>query len=172
MTARRTARGLAAAMLLVFVAAGCGGSGDDKTTAASDPAAGAVDVARAYMTAAVGRDWERVCELTTIARRSDCHSTNPKSKTTRESGAQVGPVLLDRPPTRVHALTAHPEGWAVMVSHTVTWPGKSTTTARTALRVVPDGAGWAVDQREDVFDSDLTHAADPAVAALSRRGSR
>ncbi|MFD6879710.1 MULTISPECIES: hypothetical protein [unclassified Streptomyces] len=161
-----------AALLLMLCAAGCAGRGDDKAATAADPAAPAVERARAYMTAVLARDWTTACAMMTADRRAFCHSIHATTEPPEPGGPVIGAVTLDRAPTRAPALTAHPEGWAVMVSHTVTWPERSTTTSRTALRMVETGRTWEVEQREDVFDSDLVHAPDPAVAALSRRGSR
>ncbi|GAA3015272.1 hypothetical protein [Streptomyces fulvorobeus] len=166
MTARY--RMSAAVLLAVALAAGCTTtttSGQDKQPAAS---AAAADRARAYMRAVLASDWTTACSLMATARRGDCHDRHPTPQPPDPAGPDIGPVLLDRPPTRVPATSAHPAGWGVMVTHTVTWPGKPARASFTALRMTDAAGAWWVEQREDVADSDLTHAADPILSALSR----
>ncbi|GAA3244917.1 hypothetical protein [Streptomyces lavendulae] len=172
MSAHCAARRAGAVLLLAVLLAGCGGSSDGKTTADSDPAAGAVDGARAYMSAVLARDWERACAMMAAARQDLCRTIHATPETPEPGGPVIGPVTLDRPATRAPGLRLHPEGWAVMLSHTVAWSGRPVSTTRIALRMVAEAGQWRVDQREDVFDSDLVHAPDPAVAALSRRSAQ
>ncbi|MEV7420679.1 hypothetical protein [Streptomyces sp. NPDC089919] len=169
----RTRRaGAAGLVLLAVLAAGCtdddrGGAGG-AGGAGADPAAAAAERARAYMQAAVADDWKTACDLMAAPRRAACRGRHPVPESPEPAGPTLGPVLLDRPPTRVPATAAHPAGWAVIVSHTVTWPGEETRTTRTALRMTDEGGKWWVEQRSDVSDAELTRAADPAAAALSR----
>ncbi|WP_432017662.1 hypothetical protein [Streptomyces hydrogenans] len=79
--------------------------------------------------------------------------------------ASTGPVTPEGAAVKVAAFGDHPAGWGVLLSYTVTWPN-STSTARTAVRVVEEKGEWRVDQREDVQDGDMTHG-DPVRDALS-----
>ncbi|MEW2374245.1 hypothetical protein AB0940_33560 [Streptomyces sp. NPDC006656] len=167
-TPRRAAVALA---VLAALAAGCSGTTSGKNgtpSAAADPSAPAADRARAYMRAVVANDWVNACDLMAAARRAACHDRHPTPEPPDPSGPAIGPVLLDRPPTRVPATSEHPAGWGVITTHTVTWPGKPARTSFTALRMTEAGGTWWVEQREDVADSDLTHSGDPAASALSR----
>ncbi|WP_327267197.1 hypothetical protein OG444_40470 (plasmid) [Streptomyces sp. NBC_01232] len=170
MTARPRTAALGLA-LLAALAAGCSGTTSEKNSApppAADPSAVAADRARTYMGAVVADDWTTACDLMTAARRTACHDRHPTPEPPDPSGPAIGPVLLDRPPTRVPATSDHPAGWGVITTHTVTWPGKPARTSFTALRMTEAGGTWWVEQREDVADTDLTHSADPAASALSR----
>ncbi|UUY52756.1 hypothetical protein NRK68_36490 (plasmid) [Streptomyces yangpuensis] len=169
-----TARPRTAALglvLLAALAAGCSGTTSEKNTdptPAADPSATAADRARTYMRAVVADDWTTACNLMSAAERTPCHGRHPTPEPADPSGPAIGPVLLDRPPTRVPATSNHPAGWGVITTHTVTWPGKPARTSYTALRMTEAGGTWWVEQREDVADSDLTYSGDPAASALGR----
>ena len=60
-----------------------------------------------------------------------------------DSPVTAGDVLA------IAATGQHPAGYGVFLSFTVTWPGKPADTDRRALRLVPEGGGWVVDQHED-----------------------
>nr|WSX47573.1 hypothetical protein OG409_00405 [Streptomyces sp. NBC_00974]WSX54283.1 hypothetical protein OG409_38505 [Streptomyces sp. NBC_00974] len=159
-----------ALVLLAVLAAGCSTAttGKNGETAAADPSAAAADRARSYMRAVVADDWTTACSLMSGEQRPGCYERHPVPETPEPDGPALGPVLLDRPPTRVPGTAAHPDGWGVIVSYTVAWPGKTTRTERIALRMTDAAGEWWVDQREDVADSDLTAPEDPALSALSR----
>ncbi|MFD8633744.1 hypothetical protein [Streptomyces sp. NPDC059533] len=169
MTARlRT--GAVGLVLLAALAAGCSGAGDTKNGApAADPAAGAVEGARTYMSAVVADDWVTACGLTVAVERGQCRSFHPTPEPSDPSGPAIGPVLIDRPAVQVPATSRYPAGWGVMTTHTVTWPGKPARTSFVALRMTRESGGWWVAQSEDVADSDLTAPVDAVLAALSRR---
>ncbi|MET9468013.1 hypothetical protein ABZY44_25080 [Streptomyces sp. NPDC006544] len=80
------------------------------------------------------------------AERTACDDRHPVPETPDPDGPAIGPVLLDRPPVQVPAICAHPAGWGVIVSHTVTWPGKPPRTSFTALRMTGDAGAWWVEQ--------------------------
>ncbi|MFD9819068.1 hypothetical protein [Streptomyces violascens] len=96
--------------------------------------------------------------------------STPKPRATRTTGgperADTGPVNAS-PADLVQAPATgdHPAGWGVLVTYTVTWPGKPTTTERNALRLVDEGGTWRVDQHEDVQAGDEGHGS-PVLAAL------
>ncbi|MFE2879226.1 hypothetical protein ACFXG6_32780 [Streptomyces roseus] len=169
-----TARPRTAALglvLLAALAAGCSGTTSEKNTEptpAADPSAAAADRARTYMEAVIADDWTTACDLMAAARAAACHGRHPTPEPPDPSGPAIGPVLLDRPPTRVPATSDHPAGWGVITTHTVTWPGKPARASYTALRMTEAGGTWWVEQREDVADSDLTYSGDPAASALGR----
>ncbi|WP_407841403.1 hypothetical protein ACE1OC_41270 [Streptomyces sp. DSM 116496] len=156
--------------LLAALAAGCSTTttGKNGGTTSVDPSAAAADRARSYMRAVVADDWSTACSLMSAEQRTACHERHPVAETPDPDGPALGPVLLDRPPIRVPGTSVHPDGWGVIVSYTVAWPGKRTLTERIALRMTDAAGEWWVDQREDVADSDLTAPEDPALAALAR----
>ncbi|WP_331720122.1 hypothetical protein OG762_51740 (plasmid) [Streptomyces sp. NBC_01136] len=88
------------------------------------------------------------------------------------SSTPSGPDRADTGPVKasdlveVPASGAHPAGYGVLVSYTVTWPGKESTTTRRALRLVDEGGAWLVDQHEDIQEGDLGHGS-PVRTALS-----
>jgi hypothetical protein len=88
-----------------------------------------------------------------------------KTATTGPDRASTGPVTASGKPVKVPAAGDHPAGYGVLLTYTVTWPD-DTSTSRKAVRVVPVGGAWRVDQREDVQDGDMGHG-DPITAALS-----
>ncbi|MDO0939234.1 hypothetical protein QQY66_48910 [Streptomyces sp. DG2A-72] len=88
------------------------------------------------------------------------------------SSTPSGPDRADTGPVKVSDLVevpasgAHPSGYGVLVSYTVTWPGKESTTTRRALRLVDEGGAWLVDQHEDIQEGDEGHGS-PVRTALS-----
>ncbi|MGW3377411.1 hypothetical protein [Streptomyces hydrogenans] len=79
--------------------------------------------------------------------------------------ATTGPVTVQGAAVDVAAAGDHPAGYGVLLTHTVTWPGKPASTSRTALRVVAEGDTWRIDQHEDIQDGDM-RGGDPIRAAL------
>ncbi|MGC5401903.1 hypothetical protein ACPXCP_39955 [Streptomyces sp. DT20] len=74
----------------------------------------------------------------------------------RGTRAAAGPDRADTGPVSatgarpVPAAGEHPAGYAVLVTYSVRWPGKTPTTTRRALRLVPEHGGWRVDQLADL----------------------
>ncbi|MCX4784629.1 hypothetical protein [Streptomyces sp. NBC_01264] len=172
MSARRRPAAVLLAALAVL-AAGCGdgakeGGTADSAPAAPAPSAVAADRALTYMRAVVADDWTTACSLMSPGRRAACHDRHTAPPEPETDGPAIGPVILDRAPTRAIATSDYPAGWAVIAAYTVTWPGKPATTSRVALRMTEDSGAWWVEQREDVADSDLTWSDDPARSALGR----
>lgn len=171
MSALRPSAAVVLAVLAVLTT-GCsdesteGGAADSAPFA--EPSAAAAERARAYMRAVVTDDWTTACNLMSAAERTPCHGRHPTPEPSDPSGPEIGPVLLDRAPTRVPATSMHPAGWGVITTHTVTWPGKETRTRYIAVRMVDAAGTWWVEQRENVADSDLTRSGDPAASALGR----
>ncbi|MDA5284761.1 hypothetical protein [Streptomyces sp. Isolate_45] len=169
MSARPTRSAAVALVILAGFTAGCSGAtSDGQAAAGADPSAAAADRARAYMRAVVTNDWITACNLMSAPRRAACHDRHPTPEPPDPSGPAIGPVLLDRAPTRVPGTSSHPSGWGVITTHTITWPGKEPRTSYTAVRMTETAGTWWVEQRENVADSDLTHATDPAASALGR----
>ncbi|MFI5867760.1 hypothetical protein [Streptomyces sp. NPDC051546] len=96
--------------------------------------------------------------------------STPQPRASRTTGgpdrADTGPVIASAADlVEVPAAGVHPAGWGVLVTYSVTWPGKPSTTARKALRVIAEGQDWRVDQHEDVQPGDEGHGS-PVRAAL------
>ncbi|MEW1551511.1 hypothetical protein [Streptomyces tsukubensis] len=101
-------------------------------------------------------------------RYADGSTPEPRAKpsTGGPEYAETGPVTAAAPDVvQVPAAEDHPAGWGALVSYTVTWPGKPSTTSLRALRLVDEG-GWKVDQQEDVQDGDMGRGS-PVLAALT-----
>ncbi|MET8703662.1 hypothetical protein ABZW10_33145 [Kitasatospora sp. NPDC004723] len=78
-------------------------------------------------------------------------STVPPPATAKATGpdyADTSPVTLGDV-IQVPAAGAHPAGYGVLATWSVTWPGKTPETDRRALRLVAEEGGWRVDQHED-----------------------
>ncbi|MFD9270933.1 hypothetical protein ACFWB1_26095 [Streptomyces goshikiensis] len=170
MTARPSRPAAVVLVVLAALAAGCSSETSEKNGEAvqAAPSAVAAARARAYARAVVADDWTTACSLMSASRRAACHGRHPVPETPDPDGPALGPVLLDRPPVQVPATSAYPGGWGVIVSYTVTWPGKTTSTERIALRMTDTAGVWWVEQREDVADTDLTAPVDPVLSSLSR----
>ncbi|MGV9315209.1 hypothetical protein ACWDR0_23945 [Streptomyces sp. NPDC003691] len=100
-------------------------------------------------------------------RYADGSTPEPRSRPSSSGPefADTGAVTASEVVT-VPAAEDHPAGWGVLVSYTVTWPGKEPETSRRALRLVDERGEWKVDQAEDVHDGD-TGRGSAVVAALS-----
>ncbi|MEW2310656.1 hypothetical protein AB0918_18780 [Streptomyces sp. NPDC006864] len=90
------------------------------------------------------------------------------SRTPGPDRADTGPVRSEGDPVAVPAQGDHPAGYGVLLSYTVTWPGKPASISRRAVRVVREGDAWRVDQYETVQPSDMAHS-DPVRDALTGR---
>ncbi|MFE2857376.1 hypothetical protein ACFXJO_40445 [Streptomyces lavendulae] len=189
------------AVLLVLVGvAGCGTGSLSSPTVSSGPPPAVSTTALSYVRAldATRPDRRDACDLMTTTRTAACRiDLAPEPAVPAESAPSaelhyadgtirtplpalprptapvvVSPPAAAGPPAPVGPIADHPAGWAVLTVRTVTRPGERPITVRTAVRVVQEAGAWRVEQSRDVHDSDMAHAADPAVAALSSQPGR
>ncbi|MEV0982646.1 hypothetical protein [Streptomyces sp. NPDC049915] len=95
-------------------------------------------------------------------------STIPPKQTPSDSGpdqTETGTVTAGSP-VSVPATGEHPAGTGVLIQFKVVQPD-STTTVRSALRVVRENNQWLVDQAEDIDEADDAHG-NPVHDALMR----
>ncbi|MFF9409930.1 hypothetical protein ACF1B0_31055 [Streptomyces anandii] len=100
-------------------------------------------------------------------RRADGSIVPPK-QTPSGSGPDHGETgtVTASSPVPVSAIGDHPAGTGVLIQFKVVWPN-STTTVRSALRVVREDNQWRVDQAEDIDEADDAHG-NPVHDALMR----
>ncbi|NUW02901.1 hypothetical protein [Streptomyces sp. CAI 127] len=90
-------------------------------------------------------------------RYADGSTPAPRETRTADGPARAstGPVsTTDAQPAP--ASGEHPAGYAVLVTYTVTWPGKAPSTTRRALRLVQEGGAWRVDQLADLHPGETS----------------
>ncbi|MEU8580539.1 hypothetical protein [Streptomyces abikoensis] len=124
-------------------------------------------VAVKYWEAVQRRDWRQKCELSTQQGRDgksveDC----AKENTPGDGGRTPATVKIEGDPQAIPASGDYLAGTGLMMSTTING-SDGRHVSRTALRMVKEGNKWLVEQRADVYDTDMRHGA-PVRDALLR----
>ncbi|MEU3351987.1 hypothetical protein [Streptomyces sp. NPDC037389] len=177
---KRTATA-AVAVASVLVVTGCSSSDGDSGKDGKKPGSGASKtpeafgqdeaamkaVAVKYRQAVDQRDWRQMCELSTQQGRGgksveDCAKENSPG----DGDHTPATVKVEGDPQTIPASGDYLAGTGLMVSSTVNG-SDGRHVYRIALRMVKEDGKWLVEQRADVYDTDMRHGA-PVRDALLR----